>query len=255
VSLIEDRYEQLCALASTAARSAKRRYPAIDYDDLQQVALMWCVEHPRKLNAYLTDDDSRRGIRMLTASMRNAAKKYAREARAQHFGYFLEDEVWYSKRMLKGDGNKPGLLHYVFDQENWRKAPPSDGAGRGKGDPAEGGGWLTSMCDLSAAIDALGSDDKAVVQEHFRFGVTYDQLGQRMGCSKATVAKRIDRAVRRIQDYLGGQRPHDDPAEDGTDVSSAEAHWVGTRRAISNAHARALTANAYSGDYDTTRQW
>lgn len=245
MSLIDERYDELCALASTAARSAKRRYPTSDIDDLQQVALMWCVEHPRKLNSYLTDADSRRGVRMLTASMRNAAKKYAREARAQHFGYFLEDEVWYSKRMLKGDGNKPGLLHYVMDQENWRKPPPSDGAGRGKGDPAEGGGWLTSMCDLSAAIDALGSDDKAVIEEHFRFGVSYEVLGRRMNCSKATVAKRIDRAVRRIQDYLGGQRPQDDPAEEDPFWSGMEVEYVGTRRAISNAHARAITSNQW----------
>lgn len=245
MSLIDEKYEQLMVLALTAARSAKRRYPTSDVEDLQQIALMWCVEHPRKLTAYLTDDDARRGVRMLTASMRNHAKKYARDERAQHFGYFLEDEAWYSKRMLKGDGNKPGLLHYVFDQENWRKPPPGDGAGRTKGDPAEGGGWLTMMCDLSAALEKIDAGEWGLLEEHFHRGSTYQDIGDAASVSKATIAKRIDRAVRHVQEQLGGQRPQDDPAEDGIDAAYAEAHYVGTRRAISNAHARAITSNQW----------
>lgn len=244
MSLIDERYEELTVLALTAARSAKRRYPTSDVDDLQQVALMWCVEHPRKLNAYLTDGDSRRGVRMLTASMRNAAKKYARDERAQDFGYFLEDEAWYSKRMLKGDGNKPGLLHYVFEKENWRKPPPSDGAGRGKGDPAEGGGWLTMMVDLDRAIGALDNDSRVLLVEHYMFGQSYEQIGRRIDRSKATVAKHVDRAVRKIQDYLGGPRPSDDPAEEGA-TYDFETYYVGMRHAISNAHARAITSNQW----------
>jgi DNA-directed RNA polymerase specialized sigma24 family protein len=209
---------------------------------------MWCVEHPKKLNAYLSDGDSRRGVRMLTASMRNAAKKYARDERAQDFGYFLEDEAWYSKRMLKGDGNKPGLLHYVFDQENWKNSPPSDSAGRGKGDPAEGNGWLTMMCDLSAALEKLEAGERELLREHFHRGLTCQDIADLYSSppvSKQTVARRIDRAVRKTQDHLGGQRPQDDPAEEGTDAGYAEAHYVGMRRAISNAHARAITNNQW----------
>lgn len=243
MSLFEENYQYLLGLASVAGRAAKRRYPTSDSEDLQQEALMWAVTHPGKLKTYLEDEDKRRGERMLTASMRNAAKKYAREERAAHFGYDLEDDAFYSKRMLKGDGNRPGLLHFVFDQANWPKPPPSDGAGRGKGDPAEGNGWLTMMVDVHKAIESLAADDRTVITEHFLFGLSYEQLGQRMGCAKATVAKRIDRAVGRIQDYLGGVKPKDDPAEDGWD---REPEYVGTRRAISNAQARAITANSWS---------
>lgn len=247
MSLIDERYDELTVLALTAARSAKRRYPTSDVDDLQQVALMWCVEHPRKLTTYLTDGDSRRGVRMLTASMRNAAKKYARDERAQDFGYFLEDEAWYSKRMLKGDGNKPGLLHYVFDQENWAKPPPSDGAGRGKSDPAEGNGWLTMMADLSAALDKLDAGERELLREHYHRGMTYQDIGDLYASppvSKATVAKRIDRAVRHVQDALGGPRPSDDPMEEGA-TYDFEPYYVGMRHAISNAHARAITSNQW----------
>lgn len=242
MSYIEEEHTHLAALALTAARAAKRRYPTSDLDDLRSEALMWCVTHPGKLRTYMEDDDKRRGQRMLTAAMRNAAKKYAREERAAQYGYDLEDEAFYSKRMLKGDGQKPGLLHFVFNKENWPKPPPSDGAGRGKGDPAEGNGWLTMMCDVHKAIESLSEDDRALVTEHFLFGQTYEQLGVLLGCSKATVAKRMDRAVGRVQEFLGGAKPREDPEEEGWE-DQREPEYVGTRRVISNAHARYITAN------------
>lgn len=242
MSLIEENYEHLSALALTAARAAKKRYPVCDLDDLLQVAMMWAVTHPGKLGTYLHDEDERRGTRMLTASMRNAARKWAREDRAASYGYDLDDDAFYSKRMLKGDGNKPGLLHYVFNRENWPKPPPVEGGARSKGDPAEGGTWLAMMVDLSAAIEALPAEDRNLLDLHFGGGDTYEVLGRRATpqVSKATIAKRIDRAVGKVQAFLGGPKPREDEPEEGWDL---EPEYVGTRRVISNAHARAITDN------------
>jgi hypothetical protein len=246
VSLIEENYAHLSALALTAARAAKKRYPVCDLDDLLQVAMMWCVTHPGKLGTYLHDEDERRGTRMLTASMRNAARKWAREDRAASYGYDLDDDAFYSKRMLKGDGNsnKPGLLYYVFNRSNWPKPPPVEGGARSKGDPAEGGTWLTMMVDLSAAIEALPKDELALLERHFGAGHTYEFLGRQATppVSKATVAKRIDRAVGKVQAFLGGPKPREDEPEEGWD-SGVEPEYVGTRRVVSNAHARAITDN------------
>lgn len=242
-ALIEENYEHLSALALTAARAAKKRYPTSDTDDLHQVALTWCVTHPGKLATFLGDEDERRGTRMLVASMRNQAKKYAREERAAVYGYELDDEQFYSKRMLKGDGNKPGLLHYVFDKANWRKPPPSDGAGRGKGDPAEGGTWLTMMVDLDKGIQSLADSEQQLLEAHYLGGLTYEQCATVIfngSVAKTTVAKYVDRAVAKIQDHLGGPKPRNDEPEDGWDV---EPEYVGSRRVISNAHARAITDN------------
>jgi hypothetical protein len=50
----------------------------------------------------------------------------------------------------------------------------------------------------------------------------------------------MDRAIKKVQEVLGGPRPKKDPEEDGW-----ENGLVGTRRAISNAHARALTGSDY----------
>lgn len=243
MTLIEENYEHLSALTLTAARAAKKRYPTSDVADLRSEAWTWCVTHPGKLATYLGDDDSRRGVRMLVASMRNAAKKYARVERAAQFGYDLDDEQFYSKRMLKGDGNKPGLLHYVFDRTCWGKPPPSDGAGRGKGDPAEGGTWLTMMVDLDRAITSLADSEQQLLKAHYFGRLTYEQCAASIfngSVAKTTVAKYVDRAVAKIQDFLGGPKPREDDPEEGW---VPEPEYVGTRRVISNAHARAITDN------------
>lgn len=237
--LIDENFETLSALALTVARGVRRQYHTSDTDDLTQVALMWCVQHPRKLAEYLGDE--RDGARLLSTSMRNACRDYARKQKAAEIGYEPDDEAFYSKRMLKGDGTNPGLLHYVWDRENWEK-PPFKGDGRSKGDPAEGGSWLTIMTDVDKALQALGPGELSLLQAHYDLGATYDELGAVMfnGAGKATVAGYVDKAVAKVQNHLGGSRPREDAAEDEW---RREPEYVGSRRAISNAHARAITEN------------
>lgn len=235
MTFLDENFEAASARALSAARSVKRRYPTSDVDDLVQMGLVWCIEHPKKFREYVDADK----WWVVQKAMFNYMSVYARKERARYYGYNLEDDVFYSKRMLKGDGNKPGLLDYVFDREAWLKPPPSD-APRSGGDPAEGNGWLTTMVDLAKACDTLSADDRRLLREHYMFGQTYEEIGRRLGVAKVTVAKYVDRAVTRLQDALGGAKPREDPPEDEW---RSEPVYVGSRRAISNAHARAMLEN------------
>lgn len=235
MTFLDENFAATAAISLQAARSVKKRYPMSDTDDLTQVGLVWCIEHPRKFREYVDGDDTGKLYRTLW----NFMSRYARSERA-NAGYELEDEVFYSKRMLKGDGRKAGLLHYVFDRENWYKPPATDGAKVRGGDPAEGNGWLATMVDLDRAVCALDLTDYLILKNHYRFGVTYDDMASAEHISKTTIAKRIDRAVFKVQEYLGGPRPREDAPEPEW---VEEPVYVGTRRAISNAHARAITEN------------
>lgn len=235
MTYLDDHFEEASVTALNSARAVKRRYPTADVDDLTQMGLVWCIEHPRKFREYA--DAGKWWV--VQKAMFNYQSGYARKERAQYFGYSLEDDVFYSKRMLKGDGGKPGLLDFVFDRAAWPKPPPSD-APRAGGDPAEGNGWLATMCDVSKAVDGLSNDDQVLLKEHYMFGETYEQIGRRLGVAKVTVAKYVDRAVGRLQEALGGSKPREDPPEDDWRTEPA---YVGARRAITNAHARALMEN------------
>lgn len=237
MTFLDDNFALVSAVALQAARAVRKRYPNADTDDLTQVGLMWCVRHPRKLREYV--DSEQQG--KLFVALKNYAWVYARNERAEREGYVLEDDAFYSKRMLKGDGTNPGLLHYVWDRENWEKPPTrGEGAGRSKGDPAEGGTWLAIMVDVDKALTALDVTDYNLLRTHFKFGETYEEMTIGAVVSKTTVATRIDRAVAKMQEFLGGSKPREDQPEEEWEQ---EPEYVGTRRAISNAHARAITEN------------
>lgn len=239
--LTNEEHHHLSAIALQVARKTRRQYSMVDIDDLIQEALMWGVTHPRKLREYLDDEDNNRGTRMLVAAMRNHVKGYARSERAEQYGYELEDEMFYSLAVLKGVGRGKGLLHYVYDRESWLKPPPGDGGPRSPGDPAEGGGWLATLVDVDRAVKTLPKADERLLAAHFDSGYTYEQIGSSFPVPVAvsTVSKRIDAACVKVQDALGGARPREDPPE----PDYWEGGYVGTRRAISNAHARAITDN------------
>lgn len=235
MTFLDENFEATSAIALSAARSVGRRYSQVGIDDLTQMGLVWCIEHPKKFREYVDDAASGKLYRTLWNYMSN----YARQERAKA-GYELEDEVFYSKRMLKGDGRKEGLLHYVFDPENFHRPPATDGAKVRGGDPAEGNGWLATMMDVSRAIKTLDGDEYALLYSHYSLGMTYEDMAAARKVSKTTIAKYVDRAVFKLQEYLGGPRPREDAPEPEW---VEEPVYVGTRRAISNAHARAITEN------------
>lgn len=241
MTLIDDNFNQLSALALQAARKVQKQYPQFEIQDLIQEGFVWCVTHPRKLKECLEDDNKQRQETTLVASMRNHVKDYARKQRAAVGGYELDDDIFYSLTTLKGSGpHGKGLLHYVYDREAWLKPPPRDDGPRSPGDPAEGGGWLATLVDVHRAVERLPEGDERLLAAHFQQGLTYEQIGSAFPTPVAvsTVAKRIDAVVVKVQEALGGSRPRTDPPE-----GDWEAGYVGTRRAISNAHARAVTDN------------
>lgn len=245
----EAQYAWLYAKAETVARTVRRSYPMVDTDDLVQEALMWAVAHPGKLKEYVGDEDEQRGTRMLMGAFKNAAREYAVRQRALARGdEALIDDQWYSLDVLKGTGKlagKRGLLHHVFDVNSWTNPEKPEGESRGRRDPAHGNDWLATLADVSAALDKLRRQNPAaaeLIEAHYHWGATYEQIGLGLEppVSRETVSKRIDRAIKKVQEILGGPRPKREPEEDGW-----ENGIVGTRRAISNAHARAITGADY----------
>ena len=246
-----EQYAFLYEKAENVARSVRQSFPMVDTEDLLQEALMWAVAHPGQVQTHLelAEENPALGSWRLIRSMKNAAREYAVRQRALARGdESLIDDAWYSLDVLKGTGKlagKRGLLHHVFDTESWTNPEKPVGESRGKKDPAHGNDWLATLADVSSALDKLKVQNPAahdLVEAHYHWGLTYERIGAGLQppVSRETVSKRIDRAIRKIQEILGGPRPKRDPEEDGW-----ENGLVGTRRAISNAHARAITGTDY----------
>jgi DNA-directed RNA polymerase specialized sigma24 family protein len=242
-----EQYAFLYEKAEIVARGVSRDYPDSDRDDLTQEALMWAVEHPGKIASWLEHDE---GIGRVVVAMKKACRRSAVKQRALARGdeTFIDD-CWYSTEMLKGFGRgsgQRGLLHLVFDDDAWTN-PEATGDSPGvrtKKDPAEGNNWLATLSDVSAALDKLSREDPkawSLLVLHYKQQYTYDEIGAALTppVSKQRVLDRIDRAVRKVQDLLGGPKPQKDPAEPGWEDGP------GSRYVLSNAAARAITDNQY----------
>lgn len=227
-------YDELEPLFTQASRSAHRRNPLVDPEDLYQVAAMWCVEHPRKLDEYMTDEDKRRGTKMVITSMTNACKDFARKDRAARCGYHLDDSVYYALKVLKDD-----LLPAVYDDEMWLSPPTGDVVRNDRGDPALGGNWLATLADVSTAIQLLSKQDQHWLHLKYKLGWTLERIADECDFSVSTADRRVSAAVRRIQDKLGGSKPYHDPAEEGWE------EYVATREVLSNSEAIAITDALY----------
>jgi RNA polymerase sigma factor (sigma-70 family) len=243
----EEMYAYLWDLADKIATTVHRKFPMVDQEDLLQEGLMWAVAHPGRLEAYLENEDVKRGTAQIAGAMKNCCRDYARKQRADLRDGDLTDDIWYQLGVLKGTGRGSkgrGLLHLVFDDQAWLnpEKPEGDQVRRSGADPAEGNNWLATLSDVKRAIELIPAGDRWYIECHYQFGQTYETIGGLCSppVSRETVSKRIDRAIKKVQDILGGPRPRKDPEEPGWDNEI-----VGTRHAISNAHARALTDNAY----------
>lgn len=244
-------YEYLAELAELVARQVHSRFPMVERDDLSQEALIWAVKHPERLQECLEMEDPMECSQRLSGAMRNAAREYARRQRASANKGDVSDDVWYQIGVLKGTkttGDGRGLLHHIYDDSSWmypeNNRPEGGNTGRSsKPDPAEGNGWLATLSDVSRAVSLIPPADQGLIEWHYQHGKTYEEIGELCDppVSAQTVMRRMDRAVKKVQQVLGGPKPRKDPEEPGWD-----AEIVGTRHAISNASARAITDGSYS---------
>lgn len=249
MSQVEDNYELLAALAGQAARGIGRSFPQVEVEDLVQEAWGWCAKHPGTLRKYLADEQREK---MIVGAMRNVCKDYARKQRAAQNGGDISDDAWYQHEELKA------LLPAMFDREAWLNPPKPEAKVKG-GDPSEGNNWVTKLSDVQRGFDSLPPAQQEVLSLRFERGLGMVELADHLGMSLGGAHKRVRSAVNNIQKFLGGFRPHEDPAEEHVKHENPhnypdcdfcrdnlwEGGYVGTRAVRSNAHARAAAENAY----------
>lgn len=224
-------------IATPIASEFARRYRRFgaEVDDLLQEMRIWLATHPQKI-ADWTDEDPESVDKRVARSLRNEAKDYCEKIKAQSLGYHTDDLSWYSRNELKS------ILDVLFDQEAWTSPPVPEDGGRRVGDPATGGNYLAMLADVAQGFDKLPTDDRELLLKLHRDGSTTVDIAKGAGVSQQSVSASRHRALKRLLDILGGDRP-------GHDRSRCEcSEYVGTRRAMSNAAARAAIENQYQED-------
>jgi hypothetical protein len=211
-----------------AYRIGNRYRQYVEREDVAQELRLWWLTHPKAVERYT--DDGKVGEKKLTKSLYRAAEKFAREQKALALGYKPEDEFFYNTELIRM------LLPMVWNPELiFQEVQPDDLGGKIRRSKAanEGNNLPAMVADVAQALHRIDLDDYKLLLLHFALQYEYKELAEELDINVGAAKMRVQRAIERLVETLGGETPWTD--------------GPGSRRAISNAHAAAITANQEDG--------
>lgn len=195
------------AVVQSAAYSVLNKFRQfVELDDLISVGWEWVLKHPEKMNEYQSEESVRLAAWRLDRSVWKDMERYARKERAFRLGYSTKDEMAYSPWSIGM------MLPYVFSgqREPDRVDPPEI---RTMKDPAEGGDFQAAYMDVERAFANAGltPQEILILLGVYADGDSQEALAVELEISQATVSRGHDRALRKMQKYLGGPPVGDCP--------------------------------------------
>ena len=212
MALVDNKWlDESREIAVTVARKVHRRYHTyFDVQDVTQELMVWVLRRQDKIKEWLDhpleSDEYKMGVRKLGKTLTRNADKYCRKLKAQKLGYEVRDEQYYSPISLSE------LLPFVWSDvvETRDASKPKVSGG---GNPAEGGNYVIQLFDIRKALKKLDPQDKLVLQMKFFEQLNYQEIAQTFGVSDSTAHRKVDGALRRLNNHLGGQSPFQSEVE------------------------------------------
>ncbi len=199
-------------IAPGVARAIHNRYKAyVEREDVVQECLSWALTRHSWIADQLleaTDPDKRKHAESRIAwQMRRAAERYSRREKATKSGYQITDEAYYQGYTL--GQLLPFVIASVVDGTVLEQIQDmiQDGQPRGSSSPSEGGNLLANLIDIKIGYTKLEAEDKILLRVRYLDSFTLQQIANHYQCSVSTADRRIDGAMRRLQDLLGGVSP------------------------------------------------
>lgn len=208
------------AVARRVARSHRQIVPE---DELLSVCYEWIASHRRQTLQWSMSDEDRNA---LYTSMLRAAQQYVLNERTRH-GNLVSDHFFYNAGIVET------VLPDVWDVESWgtSRGEAADQEKRSTSSPSEGGGRMAALADVSKAMRVLTADEEATLRLKYHDGYNLTEIANQQNVSTEAVRKRVNRALSKLIDALGGEAPWE----------------LDKRRKQSNARAQARVRTQYDG--------
>lgn len=201
-------YEQAVDIFTKKASGyVARRYRnyGVEFDDASQEIYLWLLDGGEKKVRRWLSKSPQQTTRVYM-SMLDVAMSYAEQEKALRAGYDVDDVFWYTPSLI--EGLLPLALDESFAPEDINELEQLGGGKRKAKQPAEGGNLLATVLDIRRALEGT-------------------KLVPYFTACDADHPSWPDN-VQELVDWLGGNKP-----------------TLGRRRAISNAHAVAITSDGY----------
>lgn len=187
------------------AKTLSRRFPMVDLDDIVQEMWVWVLTHPKKVDEYLATGAADRYSK-LCWSMRNAGLAYCHREKAKRAGYQVDDLYFYSIRTLRT------VLPSVYDEDAWVRmgsgdCDPQQGVKPDPSRPDRRMDGLAALTDVKVALGKLPGDIRQLLDWTFRDEYKPEQVAALLDTTPDGARMRVQRALRRLQEELGGPKP------------------------------------------------
>ena len=198
-------------LVPTVASSIYRRYRQwVEKDDVVQECYAWAMSRAEHYATLLNEENSiQRTIneKRIVWQMRRNAERYCRKEKAKKSGYQIGDESFYNTIIL--GQLLPHVIASVVDGTVLEQAQEmiNDGQPRRPSAPAEGGNLLAILIDIKKAYLKLDVTDKDILIKRYHENLTLEELGEYLSCATSTADRKVQGAIRRLQNLLGGESP------------------------------------------------
>lgn len=188
-----------------------RRYRQwVEKADLTQEAWAFVLLRADNFNELLADESELQrkwNEKKVGWQIRRALERYSRKEKASKTGYQLADEAYYDTVTIAQ------LLPFVIKSFMTNTALEqsqilvNDGTPKRPSAPAEGGNLLAMLVDIKKAYESLDKDDQTLLEMRYHQNLTLQQIGEYFECHVSTAERRCEKALRRLQDNVGGQSP------------------------------------------------
>jgi DNA-directed RNA polymerase specialized sigma24 family protein len=182
----------------------------VEIDDVKQECFKWALTRTQYIAEQLNEEDTekrRHNEQKLAWQMRRVAERYARREKAQKSGYQITDEAYYESSTL--GQLLPFIIASVIDGTVLEQAQEmlQDGLPRGSSSPAEGGNLLATLLDIKRCYLELDQKEQTLLVYRYYSNLTLTQVSELEGCAVSTADRKINNAMRKLIQKLGGESP------------------------------------------------
>ena len=194
----------------TSAFIYRRFNGYVERNDLEQELRVYIVQRPKLVESLdasyeVSKEETKWVARRLMARFRRHIEKYSRKEKASKLGYSTGDEFFYDTITLAS------LLPVALQFESQGAVlidRVDDGSPRKPPVPSEGGNVLGMVIDIRSAFELLDDEQQLILTN--RYGASpmiLSDIAAEMGYSDSTVDRKIQKALRKMIDHLGGPTP------------------------------------------------
>ena len=201
MAMVKRFIEEYDGVVSSIAYEFSRKYRMVDVDDLRQELWLWFLTHPNKVKYWHDSHDSKQSTKLIARSLRNAAKDYCQKEKANSVGFRVEDNYYYDKNMLESlipavlTGNREAPAMSDLSLINVKKVA------------SEGNNWPAICSDIEKAISKLNKEQRDIVILRYASGLELGAIASELSISKDAVRMRVNRALKSMLNFLGGNYP------------------------------------------------